>query len=75
MWPLRATASSAEELQQVTIDQEEDFAYDGYVYVWISPNDLVIIALAESQRRITEVRRSAMESIQHGNPNIRPPNE
>ena len=49
MWLPQAAMSSSEELQQVIIDQEEDIADKGYLYVWISPNDPPIIVLAESR--------------------------
>ena len=40
--------SYPEELQQVTVDQEENFADKGYVYIWIFPNNIVIDVLAET---------------------------
>jgi hypothetical protein len=46
----QAAVSSSEELQllQVTIDQEEDFADKGCMYVWRCSNYLVIV-LVESR--------------------------
>jgi hypothetical protein len=45
--------------------QGEDFADKGHVCAWISSKYLVVIVLVDPA--LNYVRRSAMESIRHGN--------
>ena len=51
MWPRRAAVSSYEELQQIIIDQDEDFADKGYVCLDILERSCHRIVLAESSQR------------------------